>query len=131
MSTARNTIATLAGALAVYAYLHPDSIPNRADVVSSAWFELAMIGAAAAAAVAAGVASGVLLLASKYASMISRNNFDIDGYVRDPNPSTLMRAKVVLLHYLNVGLELFDVMLYFPLYQAPAILFDNNRTYNI
>ena len=43
----------------------------------------------------------------------------------------LVACLLTQLHYLNVGLELFDVMLYFPLYQAPAILFDNNRTYNI
>ena len=48
-------------------------------------------------------ALAVFGLASSYKTMIADNFFDIDSYVRDPDPSMGVRAKCVLLNHLNVG----------------------------
>jgi hypothetical protein len=47
---------------------------------------------------------GFLYLASCYSSIIKDNHFDINQYVRDPNPTLKSRAKVAFIHYfVNVG----------------------------
>lgn len=64
-----------------------------------------LVLAAGSAALAAAVSLYIIfgLLAAQYTRVTFGNSIDIDSYVGDKKPSTKARAKVALLHQINVG----------------------------
>lgn len=81
-------------------------------------------------AIAAALITTLALLAyaaaKKYDALKKQMPFDLDAYVRQPNPKTIDKLKVVLLHHLNVGRhKITEETL--PLDEAPSPFVDNLR----